>query len=321
MSAAIPVIEARGLLLVPDPHIAATPPGQRVPGYQEHILDKLRFCLDTAASERLVPVILGDLFHWPRDNPNSLLVALIGLFAPHRPFVLVGNHDKYQARLTDDCSVAVLKAAGAVRLIDEPGPVFRLAWGGGGALVAGSPDGASLPRVFEKSRDEEVVWLTHHNIGFPDFMDRQISPREIEGVDWVINGHIHRPQPTLVRGATRWANPGNITRLNFNRRSLERVPAASIWRPGCTELELLPVPYRPFAEVFPDQELPAEGPPVAAHAAAFLQGLERLAWRRTAEGAGLRDFLYANLNPELPESALIWELYEEVVGHDSQDDA
>ena len=76
-----------------------------------------------------------------------------------------------------------------------------------------------------------------------------------------------------------------------------------------------------FAEVFPDQELPAEGPPVAAHAAAFLQGLERLAWRRTAEGAGLRDFLYANLNPELPESALIWELYEEVVGHDSQGDA
>lgn len=316
---AVPVIKARGLLLIPDPHIAGTPPGQRLPGYQEQILDKLRFCLKTAGSERLVPVFLGDLFHWPRDNPNSLLVALIELLAPHRPFVLVGNHDKYQARLTDDCSVAVLRAAGAARLIEEAGPVFRIEGEGGSALICGSPDGAPLPRLFAKSRDEEVVWLTHHNIGFPDFMDRQITPREIPGVDWVINGHIHRPQATLERGGTRWANPGNVTRLNFNRRSKERVPAASIWRPGCAGLELLPVPYRPFAEVFPDQELPAEGPPVAAHAAAFLQGLERLAWRRTAEGAGLRDFLSANLNPELPESALIWELYEEVVGNDAQD--
>jgi len=317
----VPVIAARGLLLIPDPHVAGTPPGQRLPGYQEQILDKLRFCLKTAAEEHLAPVLLGDLFHWPRDNPNSLLVALIGLFAPHRPFVLVGNHDKYQARLTDDCSVAVLRAAGAVRLIAEAGPVFRLDGPAGRVLVCASPDGAPLPRLFERSRDEEVVWLSHHNIGFPDFQDRQIAPREIPGVDWVINGHIHRPQPTVRRGGTRWANPGNVTRLNFNRRSKERVPAASIWRPGCAELELLPVPFLPFAEVFPDQELPAEGPPVAAHAAAFLQGLERLAWRRTAEGAGLREFLSANLNPDLPESALVWELYEEVVAHDSQNDA
>jgi hypothetical protein len=308
-------IEAEGLLLIPDPHVAATPPGQRLDGFMEQVLAKLAFCLERAARDNLVPVILGDLFHWPRDNPNSLLVALIGLFGPHRPFTLVGNHDKYQTRLTDDCSVAVLRAAGVVRLIDEAGPVFRLQTPGGAALICASPDGFPLPRVFEKSEDEEVVWLCHHNIGFPDFPDRQVAPREIEGVDWVVNGHIHRPQPTLVRGGTRWANPGNVTRLTFSRRTRERVPAASIWRPGCEDLTHVPVPHLPFERVFPDQPLPEEAPGGAREPSAFLAGLERLAWRRTAEGAGLREFLSANLNPELPEAKLVWELYEEVTGN------
>jgi hypothetical protein len=45
----------------------------------------------------------------------------------------------------------------------------------------------------------------------------------------------------------------------------------------------------------------------------FLEGLERLAWKRTREGAGLRQFLQANLNPESPETGIVWELYEEVI--------
>ncbi|WP_035043198.1 metallophosphoesterase [Desulfovibrio sp. X2] len=318
-------IEAEGLLLIPDPHVASTPPGQRLPGYTEQILDKLAFCMQEAAGRRLVPTVLGDLFHWPRDNSNALLVALIGLFTPHRPFCLIGNHDKYQARLTDDCSVAVLAAAGAVRLIDRAGPAFRIRGSSGAALVCGSPDGTPLPRLHERSKPagkdgEEVVWLSHHGISFPDFKDRQIALREIPGVDWVLNGHIHRPQPMIRVGETRWCNPGNVTRLTFTRRSKERVPAAAVWRPGAEELELLPVPYLPFGQVFPDQELPPEPAPgetLKEPGSGFLKGIERLAWRRTSEGAGLKDFLQANLNPELPEARLVWELYKEVVDHDA----
>jgi DNA repair exonuclease SbcCD nuclease subunit len=308
----LPEFTARGLFCIPDPHVAATPPGHRLPGYTDQVLDKLAACLTAAASLDLVPVILGDLFHWPRDNPNALLVALIGLFRPHRPFTLVGNHDKYQARLTADCSLSVLEAAGVVRLMAEPGPVFRLKTPEGPVLVGASPDAEPIPREFPREEGESVVWLTHHNVNFPDFEDKAVRMREIPGVDWVVNGHIHRPQATVRCGATAWANPGNITRVAFSQRSKERKPAAAIWRPGASDLTLWVVPHLPFEQVFPDQPFPVEDPEPARESE-FLSGLERLAWRRTREGAGLKEFLSVNVNPESPEVALIWELYEEVV--------
>lgn len=309
----LPVIEARGLLCVADPHLAATSPGQRLEGYAGQILAKVRACLDRAAELELAPVFLGDMFHWPRENPNSLLVALIELLAPARPFVLVGNHDKHQARFTSDTSLAVLEAAGAVRLIAEPGPAFHLATPQGAVLVGGSPDGAPLPRSVEPGEAVATVWLAHHGIAFAQAAGGAIEPREIPGLDWVINGHLHRPQPTVAVGSTRWANPGNIARLTFSPATQAREPAAAVWRPGADDLERWVVPHLPFFQVFPDQPFPAEPGPEERRSL-FLKGLERLAWRRTQEGLGLRQFLAANLNPEQPETALIWQLYEEVAG-------
>lgn len=308
----LPVIAAEGLLCIPDPHVAATPPMQRLESYMDDVLAKLAACLDEARARHLVPVVLGDLFHWPRENANSLMVALMELFRPHRPFVLVGNHDKYQARFTADTSLAVLRAAGVVTVLDEPGLFLRLDTPTGQGLLGASPDGAPLPASVEKTGDETTVWLTHHNVGFPDFLDKRVRIREIPGLDWVINGHIHRPQPMVVAGCTRWANPGNITRLKFCRGAMARVPAAAIWRPGLADLESWPVPYRPFAEVFPDQELPPEETAAPETTSRFLEGLTRLAWRRTREGAGLQEFLRVNLNPDSPETDIIWELYREV---------
>lgn len=311
-------IRARGLMLIPDAHFAATPPGQRLEGFLEHVLTKVRACLEHAEEHDFVPVFLGDLFHWPRENPNALLVALIELFRLWRPFVLVGNHDKYQARYTQDVSLAVLEAAGAARVLGEPGPALALLTPQGRVLVGASPDGAPIPHTFDRGDEQWVVWLTHHNINFPDYDDKPVRLREIPGVDWVINGHLHRPQPIQVVGGTRWANPGNITRLTFSRRTMERTPAASIWLPGAQELERFVVPHLPFAAVFPDQELPPEEETGNESESLFLHGLERLAWRRTAEGAGLREFLMANVNPELPEARLVWELYQEVVRDDAK---
>ncbi|GFK93109.1 3',5'-cyclic adenosine monophosphate phosphodiesterase CpdA [Fundidesulfovibrio magnetotacticus] len=309
----LPRIEARGLFVVCDPHVAASPPGHRLEGYREQVLAKLSACLDRARELECHPVIPGDLFHWPRENPNSLLVELIELFRPQRPTVLPGNHDKYLARFTPDVSLAVLAAAGAVRLADRPGPAFRLETPSGSVLVGASPDGTPLPRHVERAGAVETVWFSHHSVGFPDFQEGLVAPRPIEGLDWLINGHIHRPQPMVVKGGTRWCNPGNVTRLTFTARTRERVPSAWVWRPGAGELERWPVPMRPFAEVFPDQPFPAE-PTAEESRSLFLKGLERLALRRTQEGLGLKDFLDANLNPEDPGTGLIWELYEEVAG-------
>ncbi|MHC1713917.1 MAG: metallophosphoesterase [Solidesulfovibrio sp.] len=308
----LPGKNANGLLLIPDPHVAATPPMQRLESYMGDVLAKLAACLDYAAQGNLVPVVLGDLFHWPRENSNTLMVALIELFRPHHPYVLVGNHDKYQARFTADTSLAVLRAAGVAEVLDEPGLFLRLITPTGPAVLGASPDGTPLPTSVEKAAGETSVWLAHHNVGFPDFLDKHVKIREIPGLDWVINGHIHRPQPTVVAGETRWANPGNITRLQFSRRSKERIPAAAVWRPGATDLDFWPIPHRPFVEVFPDQDfLPEEAAPQNIESR-FLEGLARLAWRRTREGAGLHEFLRVNLNPENPETEIIWELYREV---------
>ena len=308
----IPQVRAQGLFFIADPHVAALPPMQRLEGYREQVLAKVLFCLEKSRELDLVPVFLGDMFHWPRENPNGLLVDLIEMFRPYMPWVLVGNHDKYQARLTPDVSLAVLQAAGVIHLIDHGGPVFRLATPTHSVLLGASPDGYPLPGSFSSPGDDTVIWISHHNVGFPDFRDKPVVIREIPGVDLVVNGHIHRPQPSEQKGQTLWTNPGNITRLTFSRRTKERQPAAALWRPGMKDLEPLAIPFLPFEQVFPDQEFPVEEEQGDVESG-FLNGLERLSWRRTQEGLGLKEFLEANLNPEQPETRLVWDLYKEII--------
>ncbi len=311
----LPEERASGLLFVADPHLAGSAPGQRLPDYPRQVLDKVGICLDMARDMNLLPVFLGDMFHWPRENPNWLLVEMMNLFRALRPYALIGNHDKYQARLTDDCSISVLESAGVLRLLKDSGPAFRIVTPAGSAVVGSAPDGTAIPDSFDRQgvrKGESVLWLTHHNVNFPDYPEKKVVAHEIPGIDWIINGHIHRPQPTLQKGTTRWSNPGNIVRITFSRRSMERVPAAHIWRPGQDELERVELEHLPFFEVFPEQEFPEESVE-ADGGSRFLDGLERLAWKRTREGSGLKQFLKDNLQPGLAESELVWKLYQEVI--------
>jgi len=309
---------ANGLFFIADPHLADNPPGQRLDGYLDQIMSKLEACLDRAEALGMVPVILGDLFHLPRDNSNRMLVDLIRVFGSRKKdkmvWALVGNHDKYQSRFTGDISIAVLEAAGVLRLMKKDGPQFILETDGDSTLVCASPDGTPLPKGYDRQPDDPktVVWLTHHNIQFPEFIDRAYSIRELPGIDWIVNGHIHRPQQTITKGQTTWANPGNITRLTFTHRSMVRQPAAAIWTPGCTELDKWVVPFETFDTVFPDQDMLTEEHESQGESM-FIQGLERLAWQRTSEGTGLGQFLKDNLTRDTPEGKLIWGLYEEVI--------
>ncbi len=323
MADQLPLLTANGLLMLADPHFAATPPGQRREGYLDQVLEKVRTAMEQAVERDLVVVFLGDLFHWPRDNPNNLLVALIELFGSfgrrHRkPWALVGNHDKYQANYTSDVSLAVLEAAGVVEVISKAGEQFLLQAPGKRLLLGASPDFTPVPSRHEKAGEDVTLWITHHNVGFPDVENKRVRVRELPGVDWVVNGHIHRPQPVQVRGCTRWVNAGGLVRMQFSRYNLERRPSAVVWTPECEEkgeLERWEVPIRPFWEVFPDQELPQEEVKPEIDQSLFVAGLERLAWRRTQEGLGLRQFLDKNLqDPDSPEQQLVWRLYEEVVG-------
>src|SRR5262245_46066117 len=91
----------RGLLFIGDPHVCARVPGLRKDDYPRAILGKLRWALDYARQRSLQPVLLGDLFDYPRDNANWMLVELLGLLPAATP-AIYGNHDCKENSLGDN---------------------------------------------------------------------------------------------------------------------------------------------------------------------------------------------------------------------------
>ncbi|MBM4287198.1 MAG: metallophosphoesterase [Deltaproteobacteria bacterium] len=314
-----PLPEYNGLLFIGDPHLAASPPGWRMDDYCRTILGKLSFALDLATQQNYLPIILGDLFHLPRNNPNHLLVDLVELFRPVKPWVLVGNHDKHEARLTRDVSLAVLAAAQVVTLLAEAGPVGAVSLGGRRVLIGASPDWTPLPQGIDPEGYDHVVWVSHHDLQFPDYDSGRWTLKELPGIDLVVNGHIHTPKPPQRRGRTLWCNPGGISRLSRSIYTQNREPAVSLWRPGLAAPEVIPLPHRPFAEVFLPFPEEAASHPDTVDESLFIRGLENLMMRKTTEGVGLKSFLEANLNPADPIDAMIWELYEEVMHGQNQE--
>ncbi len=302
-----------GLLFIGDPHLAASPPGYRLDDYTRAILGKLAVSLEIAREDNLLPIILGDLFHLPRNNPNYLLVDLIELFGASLPFVLVGNHDKHEARLTRDVSLAVLEAAKVIRLIDRAGPVCSLRVADSRVFLGASPDWTPLPPRVNRGEHEVVIWLTHHDLGFPGYEGARVALQEIPGVDMVVNGHLHTPKPPRQCGNTTWFNPGGIARLTLSPYSRALTPSVFIWRPPGRELVSIPLPHRPFAEIFPELTGEDEQDSEAEPESLFIKGLENLLIRKTAEGVGVKAFLEANLNPDDQVDTYIWSLYEEVM--------
>jgi len=302
-----------GLLFIGDPHVAASPPGYRLDDYTQAIMEKLAVSLEIARHHNLLPIILGDLFHLPRNNPNALLVALIELFRPSHPFVLVGNHDKHEARLTRDVSLAVLRAAGVIRLLDRAGPVCSLQVAGCRVLLGASPDWTPLPRQVDRGDHDVVLWLTHHDLGFPGYDAARVPLKEIPGVDLVVNGHLHTPKPPRRCGGTTWFNPGGIARLTLSSYTRNLTPSVFIWRPPDPELTPVPLPHRPFTEIFPELTGEDEQDSEQEPESLFIKGLENLLIRKTTEGVGLKSFLEANLIADDPVDTYIWGLYEEVM--------
>jgi hypothetical protein len=100
-----------GLLCIGDPHLASRAPGFRKDDYPRNVLAKLEWAMNYAESNALLPIILGDLFHYPRDNANWLIVQLLDLFK-HPVLAVSGNHDCNENTLTEDDSLSVLSAAG-----------------------------------------------------------------------------------------------------------------------------------------------------------------------------------------------------------------
>lgn len=285
----------KGLLFVGDIHLARRAPGFRKDDYTDAIFKKVEFIISYSKEKDLLPVFLGDLFHRPRDNANSLLTQLLRLLEGHLVLGVTGNHDITEKELQDDDSLSVIASAGRLHLLDQMGP-----WQGLinelPTYIGGSAWGQKIPAAFENSsQDKFTVWITHHNIGFIDTEEGFIKPREIPGIHLVVNGHIHKPIPQKTCGMTTWMNPGSITRV-------QRVEAVRDFVPSVIKLiptginqwqsESIPLPHAPFDEVFFPLINPIQEDKTGS---AFIEGLESLQSLRTTGGAGLVHFINHNI--------------------------
>ena len=328
-----------GLLIIGDPHLEGRVPGFRKDDYPRTILQKLRWCLNRAKKDKLLPVILGDLFQLPRDNPNWLLVELIEMF-DCEIIGIYGNHDVHENQIDENDSLSVLAGSGRIQLLDE-NRQYRGNFNGRNVLIGGTPWGQLLPDEihtpptantkqpssqatlgFDRPNDDPlVIWLCHHDLIVPGYeQSGKIKISDQLGIDILINGHIHRRLEDVIAGKTRVITPGNISRRKRSDATREHVPSVlklsigtSLESPGWTA-EYLTVPHRPYEEVFHeaiiDQSAPTES------RGQFVTGLAELQARATETGAGLSEFLEKNLHQfEDDVAEEIRVLAEEVLGN------
>ncbi len=288
-----------GILFRSDPHLASRTVGFRKDDFGRTILRKLNWCLDYADRNGLLPVILGDLFHHPRDNANWLLGELLETLARHKVIGIYGNHDCREDRLTDDDSLDVLVSAGHYRMIGIDDPWRGIICGQNVVIFGISwrpPIPASVPRM---AADQYAVMLTHHDLSMPGYEEvGYIRTREIPGVDLVVNGHLHRRLEEQTVGKTTWVNPGNITRISRSDASRSFVPQVlkSTFEDGEWKRSFVEVPHEDFAAVFHEEISDVD---VNGNRSEFVKGLAELQSRRTDSGAGLKQFLDLNL-PRFP---------------------
>ena len=283
------------MLFIGDPHLASKIPGYRKDDYMTAIFNKLEYALNFADENRLLPVILGDLFHWPRDNATRLLTRLMRLFDNRLVLSVTGNHDTTEQNLQDDDSLAVLAAAGKITLLDQNGP-WKGMINGVFVTIGGTSWSERLPSSFTAAPNSLVVWIAHHNICFSDG-EEGVKPREIQGVHLLINGHIHRPMPEQVHGMTTWMNPGNISRVARSEGVRGAVPSILKIIPQTSEswsCEKIELPHAPFDDVFHpmNETYSASG---IEGGSLFIQGLEDLQSMRTSGGSGLVTFINNNI--------------------------
>jgi hypothetical protein len=309
----------KGLLFIGDPHLASRVPGFRCDEYPRTVLKKLAWCLKYARENKLLPAILGDLFHWPRDNANWLLVELMALL-DGEVLAIYGNHDCATNELSDDDTLQVIVRARRLRLVDADRP-WRGWMGSRLVIVGGSSWGQRLPESFEIAEDflikdkPLVFWMAHHDIRFAGYESSgRIGPGEIPGVDMLVNGHIHMALPDAIAGTTAWINPGNIARVKFSDGTRERVPSVlrvDIDAKG-VQRQIIEVPHERFAKVFHIDA--AKTAAAATERSLFVAGLNELRTLRTQGGGGLTSFLKKNIDryPAAVQTEIL-ELAKEVV--------
>lgn len=289
----------KGLLFIGDPHLAHRNPGMRKDEYPRVMLGKLEWCLNYARENDLLPCLLGDIFHTPRDNANWLVGELCEMLVGREVLTIYGNHDVHEDSIHDNDSLSVPLKAKLLRLVSEQNP-WEGEISGRRVIVGGTNHGQFFPQIFSQGigSDTLVFWMTHHDIQVPGYERTTRLAEELPGIDVVVNGHIHLRKEPLRKRKTLWIVPGNIARTSRGEREHD---------PACLRIDILPgkftkghgwemsyvsVPFAPAEEVFAEgsavRSMYDDSPsPVVSSLAALTSGRQG--------GAGLKEFLDGNL--------------------------
>lgn len=227
-------IEAKGLLFVGDPHMSSRKPGRRLDAsFSETVAGKMDQAFGIAAERDYYPIILGDLFDDERDSDPAMLTRVIRSLAgsAKRPLTIVGNHEKTQFFLTDDTALAALREARVIDTLERAGARAIVLVDGKRVLVGGTPYGQDFPESVAELRAQHradwVVWISHHDLAFQGAYPGSSSIPSIEGVDMLVNGHMHKPTPPVELGSMTAFNPGNIVLMSVDCR--DQKPAVWGW--------------------------------------------------------------------------------------------
>ncbi len=354
--------DLRGLMFIGDPHLEARVPGFRKDDYPAVALRKFRWCLEFAKEQSLQPFLLGDLFQLPRDNPNWLVAEIITIINECTDGCLpaiYGNHDVRENSLKPNDSISILFAGGHLRPVGVGEQTWTGTIAGQSVSVRGTMWGDRIPKrgefasVDNGATSDLSIWMTHHDILIPGYEEGgRIRPHAIDGVDVVINGHIHRRLDVVSKKNTHWVTAGNITRRARSDASRSHQPAvpcivpatessptkpppghlfdpsdaANEWdsihsfdfesqQQSAWSIEWIRVPHAPFDDVF--HAAVEEEQLESGIGSEFIQNLRELTERRTDSGAGLTDYLKENLGQfDQPVADQIWKLAEQVAGPD-----
>jgi predicted phosphodiesterase len=205
-----------GFLFIGDVHLSSVPPARRKDDYATAVLAKLSLCADIARRENLIPVMLGDMFHRPKESDEALKTRLARVLRQfHRPLICnVGNHDIRGETLQDGDSLLYLAESGLIEVPEKNGSfeVVELSTGikvGYGLIPYGQEIPDDVSALFPEA--DGVFLVTHHDLAFEGAYPGALPLKEISGCSLVINGHMHLRKPFVDVNGTCWCNFGSMT--------------------------------------------------------------------------------------------------------------
>lgn len=266
-----PFSEASGLLFIGDPHLSSRCPGRRMDkDFKQTVLDKLKQSFEIARENHYQPVILGDLFDRASESSLSLFTRFFHILRTHHeqngliPVTLSGNHDLKDDTLSEDTALSVFDASGFLHVLKDGVP-FYIIEPSHENVIKSLPEKDFLSHAysvilpysygmehkenglmdkdfsFSSPKNIFTIALTHGDFDFAGAYPGAAMTKEIKGVDMVVNGHMHKLQPSIRHGKTLWVNTGNITRMSMDCEN--HMPRVWSWSKGQDILTGIPLRY------------------------------------------------------------------------------